>query len=147
MTPLTSPAGSDTALTLFFDGRCALCSAEMTRLHRWDRHHRLAFVDIARPDFSTTGLGVDLAALNTLMHSLTADGRLLVGIDSLLAAYTLTGRGWLVLPLRVPLLRPLLAHLYRLVARNRYRISAWFGYRPVPAGCDDGVCRRTGPYL
>jgi len=70
------------------------------------------------------------------MHALTADGRLLVGIDSLLAAYTLLGRGWMVAPLRVRALRPVFSALYRGFARNRYRISALLG---APA-CKDGVC-------
>jgi len=70
------------------------------------------------------------------MHALTADGGLLVGIDSLLAAYTLLGRGWMVAPLRVRALRPVFSALYRGFARNRYRISALLG---APA-CKDGVC-------
>jgi hypothetical protein len=37
-----------------------------------------------------------MAALNRESHARTADGGLLVGIDSLLAAYTLVGRAWLV---------------------------------------------------
>ena len=50
-------------------------------------------------------------------------------------------RGWMMAPLRVRMLRPLLAALYRGFARNRYRISGWLG-RPA---CADGVCAYKHP--
>lgn len=126
-------------LTLYFDGRCPFCATEMARLRRWDSVRRLAFVDIAAPGFDPAALGVGMDALNREMHAMTPEGRLLVGTESILAAYTLVGRSWLVWPLRVPGLRSALAALYRWFARNRYRISALLGYR-LPA-CEDGVCR------
>lgn len=137
---------STAELTLFYDGNCPFCSAEMARLRNWNRAGRLAFVDIAEPGFDPAFLGVDMAALNRELHSLTAQGKVLVGIDSMLAAYTLAGKSWLVLPLRIRLLRPLLANLYRGFARNRYRFSRWLGYQPVPR-CDSGLCRMRNPYL
>lgn len=134
------------ALLLFFDGQCPFCAAEMQRLRSWDRHQRLGFSDIAAPGFDPAPLGVDMAALNRELHSLTHDGRLLVGIDSMLAAYTLVGRGWLVWPLRVPGLRRLLAALYRSFARHRYLLSRWLGYRATPA-CDGDQCSIGNPFL
>ncbi|SDP67340.1 Predicted thiol-disulfide oxidoreductase YuxK, DCC family [Rhodoferax sp. OV413] len=134
------------ALRLYFDGQCPFCTAEMGRLRRWDSAGRLAFIDIAEDGFDPAQLGVDMAALNTELYSRTADGQVLVGIDSLLAAYSLVGRGWLVSPLRVRALRPLLASLYRGFARNRYRFSRLLGYQAVPA-CDAGVCRTGHPFL
>ncbi len=136
----------DATLTLYFDGRCPFCFAEMQRLRRWNKAGHLQFVDIAQPDFDPTPLGVTMVALNRELHSKTADGRILVGIDSMLIAYTLVGRGWLVFPLRVSLLRPLLANLYRLFARHRYRISRWLRYKE-PLQCHDGVCHAGNPFL
>lgn len=137
---------SPAALELYFDGRCALCVREVQRLARRDSRRRLAFVDIAAPGFDPAPLGVDLAALNREMHSRTADGRVLTGIDSLLAAYTLTGRGWAVWPLRVPGLRQGLAAAYRLLARNRYRLSRRFGGAAADA-CENGVCSIGNPFM
>lgn len=133
-------------LTLYFDGNCPFCAAEMHRLMRWNTVSRLGFIDIAAPEFDPALLGVDMSALNRELHSSTADGRLLVGIDSMLAAYTLVGRGWMVLPLRVHILRPFLASLYRGFARNRYRFSRWMGYRPVKQ-CEHGVCHPVNPFF
>lgn len=139
---LSMNAGDATAtprLVLFYDGKCPFCKAEMQRLQKWDRAERLGFEDIAHADFNPDFLGVDMQALRTELHSQCADGRVLVGVDSILCAYTLVNKGWLVWPLRVALLRPVWTRLYRAFARNRYRISHWLGYGSVPA-CDNGVC-------
>ena len=133
-----------TALTLYFDGSCPFCASEMARLGRWDKHGRLAFVDISLPGFDPGHLSATMSQLDLQLYSQTADGRILIGTGSLLAAYTLTGRGWLVWPLRVPLLRGALAWLYRLFARNRYAMSRLLGYKSV---CADGSCRRLNPFF
>lgn len=132
-------------LTLYYDGRCPFCATEMARLQSWNRAGRLAFVDIAADGFDPLSLGLDMAALNRESHARTADGALLVGIDSLLAAYTLVGRAWLVWPLRVRFLRPVLGLAYRGFARHRYTMSRWLGYR-LPARCEGGACALKHPF-
>lgn len=122
------------ALTLYYDGNCSICRAQMSRLRERDRAGRLAFSDIAAPGFTAQGGGVSMEALGTQIHVRTADGRLLVGIDSLIAIYTALERGWWVAPLRWRALRPLCSAMYRSLARNRYRLSA----------CADGVCKLAG---
>lgn len=141
--PVTSPTAQ---LTLYYDGNCPFCLAEMRRLRGWDKAGHLAFIDIAEPDFNPTPLSVTMAALNLQLHAKTTDGKLTVGIDSMLAAYTLVGKAALVWPLRVRLLRPMLSYLYRQFARNRYRVSAWLGYAPVPR-CTANQCQAGNPFL
>lgn len=132
------------ALTLYYDGSCRFCAMEMKRLGRWDRGGKLAFVDIALPGFDPSHLGAEMAQLDLQLYSQTCDGRILIGTDSMLAAYTLAGRGWMVWPLRVPLLRGVLGWLYRLFARNRYKMSRLLGYKPV---CADAVCQPLNPFF
>lgn len=134
------------ALTLYFDGRCPFCVKSMRRLRAWDAAGSLAFVDIAEPGFDPAPLGVDMAALNRELHVRTRGGEVLAGIDSMLAAYTLVGRGWLVWPLRVSLLRPALAGFYRWFARHRYAISSRLGMR-LPAACDGDTCAIGNPFM
>ena len=105
-----------------------------------DARHRLAFVDIAEPGFDPAPLGVDLPALNRELHARLPDGRMLTGLDSILAAQALTGRRWVVRLLRVPVVRGALAPLYRRFARNRHAASRWLGYR-AEAPCDAAACR------
>jgi predicted DCC family thiol-disulfide oxidoreductase YuxK len=133
-------------LTLYFDGLCPFCVRSMRRLMAWDTAGRLAFVDIAAPGFDPTPLGVDMAALDREVHARTREGNILVGIDTMLAAYTLAGRGWLVWPLRVRLLRPALAASYRWFARHRYAISKRLGIH-LPGGCDGASCSIGNPFL
>jgi predicted DCC family thiol-disulfide oxidoreductase YuxK len=133
-------------LTLYFDGLCPFCVHTMRQLRAWDAAGRLAFVDIAAAGFDPSPLGVDMAALNREVHGLTREGEVLAGIDTMLAAYTLAGRGRLVWPLRVRLLRPALAASYRWFARHRYAISKRFGYR-LPVACDGASCAIGNPFL
>ncbi|MFM0636507.1 DUF393 domain-containing protein [Paraburkholderia metrosideri] len=127
------------SLTLYIDGKCPLCVAEVKQLRAWDRHGRLAYIDIAQPGFDPAPLGVDLALLNRQLHAWTAEGRCIVGIDSMIAAYTLVGKGWIVAPLRVPVLRPTFRALYRVFARNRMNVSKWIGLENGPV-CTDEMC-------
>ncbi len=133
-------------LMLYFDGHCPFCAAEMGRLRKWDTAGRLAFIDISASGFDPASLGLDMAALDRELHSRTAAGKMLVGVDSMLAAYTLVGRAWLVFPLRVPLLRTCLAWLYRVFARHRYRFSRWLGYRQE-AQCEHAACKPLNPFF
>ncbi|KWH50858.1 thiol-disulfide oxidoreductase DCC family protein [Burkholderia cepacia] len=126
-------------LVLYFDGRCPLCVAQIRRLGARDAQQRLAFVDIAGPGFDPAPLGVGLPALNRELHARLPDGRMLTGVDGILAAHALTGRGWLVRLLRVPVVRGVLAPLYRRFARNRHAVSRWLGYR-AEAACDGPAC-------
>jgi predicted DCC family thiol-disulfide oxidoreductase YuxK len=127
------------SLTLYFDGACYFCAAEMRRLESWDRLGKLKFIDIAEEGFDPAPLGKDLAALNRELHGWTSSGECLVGIDSMIAAYTLVNRGWVVAPLRVRTLRPVFRVLYRKFADNRQRISSMLGLKPV-ATCSSGTC-------
>lgn len=127
-------------LTLYFDNACPFCRREMARLAQWDGAGRLAFVDIAQPGFDPAPLGATLAAMNRELHGRRADGAMLVGTDAILAAYTVAGRPWLVWPLRVRLLQPMLAAAYRSFARNRYRISRWLRLDAGASQCDANTC-------
>lgn len=130
---------SSSELILYFDGRCPLCTAEIRRLGARDTRHRLAFVDIAEPGFDPAPLGVDLSALNRELHARLPDGRMLTGMDSIVAAYALVGRRGLVWLLRAPAVRDAFAPLYRRLARNRYVVSRWLGYH-AEAHCDAQAC-------
>jgi predicted DCC family thiol-disulfide oxidoreductase YuxK len=135
-----------TELTIYFDGACAFCTAEVRALQGRDRRGALAFVDIAVPGFDAFPPGTDMPALQAQLHSVTRDGRVLKGLDSMQAAYALVGLGWVVLPLRVRALRPPLEWAYGQFARHRYRISRFLGLSSAAPQCDGNVCR-PGPYL
>ena len=134
------------ALTLYYDGKCPFCANGMRQLGTWDKAGKLAFVDISVDGFDPAHLNASMAQLNLEIYSQNAAGKVLVGVDSLLAAYTLAGRGYLVWPLRVPVLRSVLSFLYRAFARNRYAMSRLLGYKAPPT-CAEGVCFHGNPFF
>ncbi|WP_234483996.1 thiol-disulfide oxidoreductase DCC family protein [Noviherbaspirillum pedocola] len=133
------------ALTLYFDGLCPFCVAQARRLKRWNGARRVAFIDIAQAGFDPSTLGVEMAALHRELHGKTGDGEVLTGLDCMIAAYTLLGRGWMVWPLRLRPLRPILTWLYRGFARHRYRISKRLGMG-LPVQCDGKRCDIGHPF-
>lgn len=137
---------STAELTIYFDGACAFCTAEVRALRGRDRRGALAFVDIAAPGFDAFPRGTDMPALQAQLHAVTRDGRVVKGLDSMQAAYALVGLGWVVLPLRVRALRPPLEWAYGQFARHRYRISRFLGLSSPAPQCDGNVCSPS-PYL
>ncbi|XOV86408.1 MAG: thiol-disulfide oxidoreductase DCC family protein [Pseudomonadota bacterium] len=102
--------------TLFYDGRCPLCSVEINHLRRMSQD-RLAFVDI----HSASDLPLDREALLGVLHLRTADGEWLRGIDASVQAWAATRIGWLWRVLRWPLIRVVADAAYRKWAEIRYR--------------------------
>ena len=110
-------------LTIYYDGACLVCAAEMEHYRRLDRSGRLAFVDISAPGFVAPDHGREQRAFMKQLHVRTADGRWLTAIDAFLALWEiLPGRGYRVLHRLVgwPPLRPLADAGYRLFARYRH---------------------------
>jgi predicted DCC family thiol-disulfide oxidoreductase YuxK len=133
-------------LTLFFDGACPMCRAEMTALRRRDAAARLRFADVRAEDFAVPE-GATLAAMLTSLHGRTADGRLVTGIETLRLAYRAIGLGWLMAPTGWPLLRGASERAYLWAARHRFALPVWLGLaalavRPRRADCTDKTCPR-----
>ena len=141
-------------LTLLYDAACAVCSLEMDHLRQRDAAGRLRFVDIAAPGFDAADLHTTLPALNALLHAVQADGRVLIGLPALRAAYAAVGLGWVMAPTGFGPLAPLADAAYRGFARHRLPISraaaplidalrGWRARRTLArmARCQAGACR------
>ena len=103
--------------TLYYDGRCPLCTAEIDRLRQLgDRS--LALVDIHSLE-DTAGLP-DRGALLERLYLRRADNVLLSGLDANVAAWRHTRLGFLWAPLRWPLLRLVADAIYNRWAAWRY---------------------------
>lgn len=68
--------------TLFYDGQCPICSAEIKRL-KAQVDEALVCVDI----HSATSTPLDKQQLFSQLHLLRADGKLLVGLEANVAAW------------------------------------------------------------
>ena len=68
--------------TLFYDGQCPICSAEITRLEA-QVDENIVCVDIN----TASSTPLDKLALFSQLHLLTADGKLLIGLEANVAAW------------------------------------------------------------
>ena len=123
--------------TVFYDGACPLCMAEMRQLMKRNSESKLAFVDINHPEFDIEHPELNREDCSARIHGQWADGEILTGLDVTHTAWELVGRGWLYAPLRWPLIKPIADRLYIAFANNRYRISYWLTGQ---ARCDTGSC-------
>lgn len=114
---------SQCELTVFYDGLCPLCNAEMRHLKKNDSENKIALVDITSACFPVDYPHLDKQTLNDRIHGLLADGQMISGLDVTYKAWDLVGKGWIYAPLRWPLIRPLADVCYTLFAKHRYRIS------------------------
>ena len=86
--------------TLFYDGACTLCAAEMNRLAKYASDD-LRLVDIHELDGREAG--VDKALLLSRLHLKTADGAWITGLGANIRAWQHTPFRWLWRLLDLPL--------------------------------------------
>lgn len=146
-------------LTVFYDGACPVCSAEMLQLQSEDRHQRIVLDDVSGEAGRDGRLGVGQQALLDCIHAVTVDGRLLKGVDVFEQVYRAVGRDRAASAMGWPLMRWLAERSYPLFVRHRHRIPAFVGPMFWPEGarqhrlrvqaqdalkrsqtCQDGAC-------
>ncbi|MDL5033195.1 DUF393 domain-containing protein [Pelomonas sp. APW6] len=143
-------------LTIYFDGSCQLCSAEIENLRLRDTQGRLRFVDCSPADFVSPVPGADRTALMNVIHGVGAQGQVLRAVDLFEAAYRAVGLPWVSRLMTHPLVRPLADRAYPWIVRNRYRlprslIRGLFERAARQAAeraasqprCRDGACERS----
>ena len=108
---------------VFYDGACPLCAREMRAVRRLDRRERIRFVDIASPGFDPGSTGRSRNALMDRIHARMPDGSMVEGVEVFRRIHATLGFGWLVAMTRLPGISGALDAAYRLLARNRYRLS------------------------
>jgi len=114
-------------LTLFYDGTCPLCQAEILFLSRRSRADQLAFVDIHSALFDSEKIGVSCDQALAAMYGQFADGTLIQGVSVFPEAYRRAGLPYLAWIFSRKSLQPLLQVAYRFFAKNRHAISRLFG--------------------
>lgn len=119
---MTATAPAIYPLTLYYDGACPMCRAEMHNLMLRNRRELLAFVDISVPGFSGQPPGATQQDLMTLIHASQADGTLVKGVDVFRLAYSAAGLPWVSTLVRLPVIGPLADRLYPWIARFRHHI-------------------------
>ncbi len=114
-------------LTLFYDGACPLCEAEIRFLSKRNDQNLLRFVDIHSAAFQPESLGVSCEQALAAMYGQLEDGPLLQGAPVFAQAYRRARLPMLAWFLSIPSLQPVFKLGYGLFAKNRYRLSKAFG--------------------
>jgi predicted DCC family thiol-disulfide oxidoreductase YuxK len=114
-------------LTMYYDGLCPLCQAEILFLSRRNQAGLLSFVDVNSSQYSADVVGVSCQQALDSMYAQYEDGELINGVDVFSAAYQRANLPTLAWLFSRPSLRPTLNWGYRFFAKNRYRISSIFG--------------------
>jgi predicted DCC family thiol-disulfide oxidoreductase YuxK len=114
-------------LTLFYDGACPLCKAEILFLSGRNQANLLDFIDINSAQFDPLKVGVSCEAALAAMYGQYASGQLIQGVSVFPEAYrraNLPRMAWFFS--RKPL-QPLLRLAYLFFAKNRHAISRLLG--------------------
>lgn len=125
-------------LTIYYDGSCPLCNAEISNLKLRTQNGLLQFIDAsATPNVSSLE-GVSYANLMQIIHAQTAQGQVIQGVTVFRAAYEAVGLGWVTRPTTWPVIGQLADWLYPKLAANRNRIP-----RRLVSFLFEGVTRRA----
>jgi predicted DCC family thiol-disulfide oxidoreductase YuxK len=110
-------------LTIFYDGGCPLCAAEMRHLNSLNSAGKLAFENIYATDFGARFPHIDQSEADRILHGQLANGELIFGLDVTFNAWVLVGKRKWVAILRWPIIKHIADVSYLFFARHRYLIS------------------------
>ncbi|MFX0541105.1 thiol-disulfide oxidoreductase DCC family protein [Roseovarius sp. S4756] len=123
-----SAAGADEqgALTVYYDGACPLCRAELSHYTARDKAGRLALVDVSQPEVRLPD-ELDAKDAKARFHVRTPDGRLVSGAAGFAQVWgRVPGWGWAARLASVPGVLPVLELGYRGFLKLRPRIVGMF---------------------
>lgn len=122
-------------LTIFYDGYCPLCTAEMNLLRDLDNQKKLILEDIHAADFSERFPHIDPIQADKILHGQLQNGEVIKGLEVTCLAWKLVGKHKWMQVLRWPVIR-LFADLgYLFFARYRHSISSFVTGKPRCTSC------------
>ena len=110
-------------LTIYYDGLCPLCMAEIHFLTARNRRGLLSFVDISNKEFADAGHPVSCADAMSQIRGHLGSGQLLTGVPVFIEAYRRADLRLLAWLLSRAWTRPILDLGYAWFARYRQSIS------------------------
>ncbi len=129
ITTATHPARD----TVIYDGHCRFCRSQIALLRRLDLAGSLDFVSQHEPSVPRDFPELSADDLHAQMYVVDRGGHARGGAEAVRYLSRRLPLLWpLAVPLHVPGSMPLWRALYRIVARNRFRIAGT---------CDEGTCR------
>lgn len=114
-------------LTLFYDGACPLCQAEILFLSRRNQLGLLHFIDVNSRQYQPEVTGISCADALDAMSGQFDDGVVIQGVEVFSEAYRRANLPVLAWVFSRKLAQPFLKMSYRFFVRHRHRISKIFG--------------------
>jgi len=114
-------------LTIYYDGQCPLCRAEIAFLQSRNRARLLRFVDLHDPLFGQAVQPFTCAQALARIHARLDDGELLTGVRVFAEAYRRAELNALACLLSIGWLQPALNAAYGWFAQHRAWIARWIG--------------------
>jgi len=114
-------------LTLYYDGQCPLCQAEIHFLQSRDTEGKLGFIDVTEVKFDPSAHQISCEAAMAQIHGRLANGQVLVGVPVFAQAYQLVRLPGLAWVLSRPWMQPHLGTAYQLFDKHRHTLSKRFG--------------------
>ena len=126
-------------ITVFYDGSCSVCSAEIEHYRRKDHEGRLVLVDISASDFKPEAYGITLQAFMNELHGIDQRGVVYRGIEAFWAIWQAFPASTLYGMLGIMITLPVINPLARLCYKGFARIRRYFPKRS--SDCANGTCR------
>ncbi len=114
-------------LTVFYDGRCPLCQAEVLFLSRRSQPQILRFIDIHSSHYDASATGVSCEEAMAALYGQIEGEPIMQGVQVFSEAYLRANLPVLAWLFSRTWLRPLHNIAYRIFARNRHSISQLLG--------------------
>ena len=113
-------------ITIFYDGACPLCVAEMTKLKESDSRGFIDLIDINLSDFNDRHPEINREKALKILHGKLSDGSILLGLDVTHYAWKSVGKHRWIALIRMPVLKQISDLIYLAFAHNRYWLSFLF---------------------
>jgi predicted DCC family thiol-disulfide oxidoreductase YuxK len=124
-------------VSIFYDGKCKVCSLEMDHYKKLNRPEVFQFIDISSSNFKADSYGLDSNQVQKEMHVLDRNGQLKVGVDAFIAIWNELPRyRWLTGVVNQKWVRPFADLGYKCFATIRPILP-----KNKSMICDDGSCR------
>lgn len=104
--------------TLYYDGKCPLCLAEVEWLRSKGANKNVELIDIKLPGFVPPE-NYTIQDLDKVIHMKLKDGSYVKGLDATYGLYAAVGLGWMIAPLRWRAVRYISDKAYVYFANNR----------------------------
>ena len=115
------------ALTIYYDGRCPLCEAEILFLNSRNHQRLMNFIDVQEATFDASLHKISCTDAIAKMHGRLASGELLIGVAVFANAYRHAGLTRLAWLLSRPWAKQFFDALYLLFTKHRHVISRMLG--------------------